>query len=239
MTLPQPGADIFRYLPDHRVLLCVPCGYAVQPQAITSHLQRKEHHSLNRKDRQALRARALTHDLAKPEDVQVHDAGVMAVPGLPVMSGYACGFCSHLTTNIYSLKEHGRRQHDKRKRDDVYWREVKLQTFFRGNQMRYFIVGSADGAILDNAVLSEAPQLPICDDRSAELEIKEKPDSANNMETMATVNGLTDAPEPSTLVQEGLEIGPPKGLEAYVFAYPYGTGGKLAEGLTFLIYLGL
>ncbi|KAI9764606.1 MAG: hypothetical protein M1840_008336 [Geoglossum simile] len=216
MTLQLPRGDIFRYLPDHKVLLCVPCGYAVQPQAITSHLQRKEHHDLNRKDRQALRAHALTHNLANPEDVRAPDAGVTAIPGLRPMRGYACGFCSHLTANIYSLKEHGRREHDKRRCDGVYWREVKMQTFFRGNQMRYFIVNSADGTIPDNPVLLEAPQSSIHGDGNTELGIKEKPDGTNHMEMTGTIDGLTDTPEPSTLVPEGLGGGPTKDLKAYV-----------------------
>ncbi|KAI9771734.1 MAG: hypothetical protein M1839_002748 [Geoglossum umbratile] len=211
MPSPLPQGDIFRYLPDHRILVCVPCGYVVQPQSITSHLQKKEHHDLSLKDRRALRTYALSHDLTKLEDVKVPDAGAMPLPGLRLMNGYACGFCSYLTTNVYSLREHGRRKHDKRRHDGVYWREVKLQTFSRGNQVRYFIVSNTDSTVPDNNTVGEASKshVPSVD---AGLGITEKLYSANST-GVASVAGAEVVGGPDPPGQGSLRAGPTNGFE--------------------------
>jgi hypothetical protein len=48
-ALPSTPEELFHYLPLHRVLICLPCRYAVQPRAVTRHLT--EIHHLNHTQR--------------------------------------------------------------------------------------------------------------------------------------------------------------------------------------------
>ncbi|KAH0556762.1 hypothetical protein GP486_005449 [Trichoglossum hirsutum] len=195
-TTTLPSQDhIYRFLPGFKILLCIPCGSAVQPHAITSHLYNKEHHDLSCEQRQALRSYALTYDLTNHEHIPLPEPNAMPVPGLRLMSGFSCGLCTYLTASWDCLTDHGRRQHGRRKRDGVYWREVKLQTFFRGRKLRYFIVKDPD-IVPDGSPVPPNPSVG-----RATPDIKEQPGvagptSAPDISVAEAVDEPAGIPEP-------------------------------------------
>jgi hypothetical protein len=81
-------------------------------------------------------------DLADPRDVVVPLPNIAPIPFLPTTSGLACraSGCGHLCVTIQRMKRHWATVHSNVAADAAQWRAVYLQTFFRGNQLRYFIV---------------------------------------------------------------------------------------------------
>ena len=85
---------------------------------------------------------ALKLDLANPGDVIPPEPHEAPVPFIPPESGLACtaSECSHLCITIKRMKSHWATAHKDVVSDAAQWRPVNLQTFFRGNQLRYFAV---------------------------------------------------------------------------------------------------
>jgi hypothetical protein len=138
-TTPRPS-QLLHYLLPHRVLICKECRYAIQPSAISRHL--KELHRIYRSDRQEFMEYAQGLDLADPRDVILPEPNEVPVPFLLTTSGLACGAsgCGHLCVTIKRMRRHWATVHSDVVADAPQWRPVDLQTFFRGNQLRYFIV---------------------------------------------------------------------------------------------------
>jgi hypothetical protein len=135
----QP-TQLLHYLPTFRVLICKECRYAIQPSAISRHL--KDIHHIYREDRQAALRYTLTLALADPGDVIPPEPHESPVPFIPTERGLACsvGECNHLCVTIKRMKSHWATSHRDVIFDGDQWRPVDLQSFFRGNQLRYFIV---------------------------------------------------------------------------------------------------
>jgi Orsellinic acid/F9775 biosynthesis cluster protein D/Fungal specific transcription factor domain len=81
-------------------------------------------------------------DLADPKDVTLPKLDGDPVPDLTIISGLSCGVeeCGHLCATAKRMKMHRAAEHSTVTGDGPQWRPVDLQTFFRGNQLRYFIV---------------------------------------------------------------------------------------------------
>jgi hypothetical protein len=138
-TTPQPS-QLLHYLLPHRVLICKECRYAIQPSAISRHL--KELHRIYRSDRKKFMEYAQSLDLAEPGDVILPEPNEAPVPSLLTTSGLACraSGCGYLCVSIQRMKRHWATVHSDVVADAAQWYPVDLQTFFRGNQLRYFIV---------------------------------------------------------------------------------------------------
>lgn len=130
--------QLLRYLPAHRVLICLHCHYAIQPGAIVRHL--KEIHHLKRLRRRAFVEYASQFELADLDSIILPDETQFPVDSLPIHDGLACRFegCGHLCATIQRMKAHWSSVHHLSPRNDVNWCSVPLQTFFRGNALRYF-----------------------------------------------------------------------------------------------------
>lgn len=138
-TTPQP-TELLHYIPAHRVLICKKCRYAIQPNAMTRHL--KDVHHIYHSGRQSLMSYTLGLDLADPKKVvppEPHDA---PAPFIPIQKGVACSVrdCDHLCVTIKRMKRHWAVVHKDMHTDGIKWHPVNLQTFFRGNRLRYFRV---------------------------------------------------------------------------------------------------
>ena len=83
-----------------------------------------------------------TLDLATPEQVIQTQTklNVFPVPELPVVEGLMCTYdgCGHLCASGKRMKSHWLAVHGVAARAGLDWKAVKLQTFFRGNLLRYF-----------------------------------------------------------------------------------------------------
>lgn len=139
-SVPLEPGHLLHYLPEHRVLVCRECQYAIQPSAISRHL--KELHRIYRSKRQEFMKYANGFDLADPKDVALPKPNGNPVPGLTITSGVVCGVdgCGHLCATTKRMKMHRAAEHTGITDNEPLWRPVDLQTFFRGNQLRYFIV---------------------------------------------------------------------------------------------------
>lgn len=130
--------QLLRYLPVHRVLICLHCHYAIQPGAIVRHL--KEIHHLKRLRRRAFVEYASQFELADIDSIILPDETQFPVDSLPLHDGLACRFegCIHLCVTTQRMKAHWSSVHHLSPGNDGNWCSVPLQTFFRGNALRYF-----------------------------------------------------------------------------------------------------
>lgn len=140
--LKDPGrglGDLLIHLPNHGVVICKDCRFAIQPSAFSSHLQ--NHHIL-RSERRCILDQLSTLGLRAPDKVGVPAADSRRIAHLPVLSGFKCAAdeCSYACTSIKRMRQHWSEIHEEPNSKAIKHREAKLQTFFRGNKIRYFEV---------------------------------------------------------------------------------------------------
>jgi hypothetical protein len=159
----SPPADLLHYLPAYKVVVCTHCQYAIQPSAIASHL--KDIHDLYRIQR--LPYLEYTSQLQLDTVQDVVDSAVVAfpVPFLAVQDGLQClnEGCGHLCVSTNRMKSHWIAKHGRHGESAVDWRDVPLQTFFRGNLLRYFTGASRKKStvlISTSPALEETIMLP-------------------------------------------------------------------------------
>lgn len=151
---PRNPQDLLAYNSAYRVLICRKCQYAIQKNAISSHLLR---HKIYREERQRLLSYVAELDILDPEDVISPPPGSQAIPGLSVIPGYCCirPGCDSLCASIKRMKRHQSQDHKETDLVNIaaYARPVMLQTFFRGTKLKYVEV--SDGGMRgDRAVMS-------------------------------------------------------------------------------------
>lgn len=129
--------QLLQYLPSYKVIVCTRCRYAIQPKAIERHL--KESHRIKRCDRQPFLRSAEQFELAEHEVVMRCIPDEFPVPLLPVQNGLRClyGACAYLCLTEKRMKHHWLSVHGRRGQASD-WEPAALQTFFRGNLLRYF-----------------------------------------------------------------------------------------------------
>jgi hypothetical protein len=130
--------ELLKYLPDYRVVICASCQYAIQPSAISRHL--KEIHDIYRERRRPYLQYTSRLRLDKPETVIESKILDFPVPLLPVQNGLQCqsAGCAHLCVSTNRMRSHWIAVHGRPAGAALDWRAVPLQTFFRGNLLRYF-----------------------------------------------------------------------------------------------------
>ena len=130
--------ELLQYLPLYRVVVCTSCRYAIQPKAIARHL--KEIHRIKSSDRQPFMQHLKKFELADHELVTQYVPEEFPVPLLPVQSGLQCRSedCAYLCVTEKRMKHHWLSVHERQGLAACDWRPVSLQTFFRGNLLRYF-----------------------------------------------------------------------------------------------------
>ncbi|PWY95554.1 hypothetical protein BO94DRAFT_530288 [Aspergillus sclerotioniger CBS 115572] len=132
-------SQLLRYLPDYQVVVCTACQYAVQPHGILRHL--KDIHHILRGRRRKYSHYVASLSLRDPKDVlPPNRADQFPVPNLPVEPGLQClsRGCLYLCASVKRMQSHWRSEHRRRGDDGRDWRPVPIQTFFRGNLLRYF-----------------------------------------------------------------------------------------------------
>lgn len=131
-------AELLQYLPAYKVVICATCRYAIQPNAIERHL--KELHKFRRDHRRPFMQYISKLDLNLPDKVREIRNTESPVPLLPVHDGLQCMHegCMHLCVSAKRMKGHWLSVHGRSGQIDFDWHPVALQTFFRGNLLRYF-----------------------------------------------------------------------------------------------------
>ena len=137
-TLTPPPESLLQYLSAYKVVVCTSCKYAIQPKAIARHL--KEIHRIKLADRQPYMQYVESFELAEHEIVMQYQPSDFPVPLLPVQSGLQCTSedCTYLCKTEKRMKHHWLSVHGRHGVAANNWRTVPLQTFFKGNLLRYF-----------------------------------------------------------------------------------------------------
>lgn len=143
--------DLLEYNPKYSLLICRECQYAIQKNALESHLLR---HKIYRGDRQRLLSSIAQLNLLEPHLVPLPAPGSPPVDALPIISGYCCtaAGCRHLTASSKRMKRHWSEIHGldgSTPLSSSFARPVKLQTFFRGTKLRYFEVASPTAPLVN------------------------------------------------------------------------------------------
>lgn len=145
------AGDLLEYNSKYSLLICRECRYAIQKNALESHLLR---HKIYRGDRQRLLSSIAQLDLLEPHHVPLPAPGSPPVDALPILSGYRCtaAGCRHLTVSSKRMKRHWSGIHGldgSVPLSSSFARPVKLQTFFRGTKVRYFEVASPTAPLVN------------------------------------------------------------------------------------------
>ncbi|THX35133.1 hypothetical protein D6D12_00580 [Aureobasidium pullulans] len=141
-TTKAEDRDLLEYNPKHSVLICRECQYAIQKNALESHLLR---HKIYRSERQRLIASVSQLTILEPDDVLLPTADSPPVEGISILAGYRCtsSDCQHLTVSEKRMKRHWSETHGSDKiipKLSTFAVAVSLQTFFRGTKVKYFEV---------------------------------------------------------------------------------------------------
>jgi hypothetical protein len=130
------------YSGAYKVVICKQCKFAIQPNGIPRHL--KERHHLYRARRQRLVDWVNGLTLLVPEQISPPPPTQFPFRHLRLEHGLACNSpdCRHLCVSVKRMKQHWSTSHGRSGSPLEDWRKVKLQTFFRGNCSRYFVVGA-------------------------------------------------------------------------------------------------
>lgn len=131
-------SDLLCYLPAYHVLICKPCRYAIQPSAIDRHF--KEIHRLLSKARKPFTEYARSLTLDDPAKVVYPTQDEFPIEHLPVEQGWRCEAprCTYMCVSEKRMEMHWSAVHRCKGAPARDWSAVPLQTFFRGNMVRYF-----------------------------------------------------------------------------------------------------
>lgn len=145
MDTDNDDAVLLKHDPKYGVLICLKCRYAVQKSALDSHLLR---HKIYREERKRLVASVSNLNILEPDEVPVPAPSSPALAYITKFSGLRCTVpqWGHLTVSTKRMKLHWKQDHGSLglpTRDSDLARDVILQTFFRGNKVKYFEVESA------------------------------------------------------------------------------------------------
>ena len=152
---------LLKHDPDYGVLICLKCRYAVQKSALDSHLLR---HKIYREERKRLVASVSGLNILEPDEVPVPALSSPALAYITKFSGLRCAVpqCGHLTVSTKRMKLHWKQVHGSLElpvRDSDLARDAILQTFFRGNKVKYFEVESLYTADTGGTLSHDAAQL--------------------------------------------------------------------------------
>lgn len=139
MTAPFGTGDFLHYNAQHKLLICLECKYAIQKNAVDSHLLR---HKIYRGKRQQLLSVISELELPEPDDVRFPSEPCEPVDGLVVINGYKCAAtaCGNLYASVKRMRRHWSESHRVTDLPEGYACAVHMQTFFRGTKVRYFEV---------------------------------------------------------------------------------------------------
>lgn len=149
--------ELLQYLSPYRVLVCTSCRYAIQPKAMARHL--KEIHRIKRSHRQPFMQHLEKFELAEHELVMQYVPEEFPVPLLPVQSGLQCRSedCAYLCVTEKRMKHHWLSVHERQGLAACDWQAAPLQTFFKGNLLRYF-TGTPSGKPAEKTTTQNAYQ---------------------------------------------------------------------------------
>lgn len=135
-----PSQELLKYFPAYQVLICTSCRYALKPGGIVRHM--KDIHHLQHEQRRPYTLYASNLKLKKPEDVSEPREEDFPMPYLPLEQGWRCEAlrCDYLCVSTKRMENHWSAKHGRKGYPSNDWSPAPLQTFFRGNMLRYFTI---------------------------------------------------------------------------------------------------
>ncbi len=124
------------FVEEYAFVVCRACQHGLALTGITRHFQDFHAKAITPVVREELSNWVKTLDLAQPNDVVLAN-GIDAIQCLTVTDGYECKECGKLFGSVISMKKHCNRVHKWTTTQAIMWRETKLQTVFKGPQLRY------------------------------------------------------------------------------------------------------
>lgn len=147
--------DLLVYDARYRVLICRECQYAIQKSALQSHLLR---HKIYREERQRLLSSIAQLDLCEPHEVSLPGPTSLPIQYITLLSGYRClvDGCDSLCSSTKRMRQHQSKEHGLSDSYDFgsLTKSIQLQTFFRGNKLRYFEVAGSSAVDTATAPLT-------------------------------------------------------------------------------------
>ncbi|KAJ5375576.1 hypothetical protein N7517_007582 [Penicillium concentricum] len=139
--------ELLEYNAKYKVIICRECHYAIQKNALGSHLLR---HKIYREEKLRLLSTIHQLDIVEPGEISLPSPSTRPVDALPVVSGYSCTMtgCRHLCASSKRMIRHWSDIHSVTGLNDFasHARSVNLQTFFRGTKLKYFEVSEPSKA---------------------------------------------------------------------------------------------
>jgi Orsellinic acid/F9775 biosynthesis cluster protein D len=126
------------YNAEFQVLICREHRCAIPPNFIERHF-RREHKNIPLQIRQKIVQHSRTLETCDPNDVTTPMETVAPINGLKSQRGFQCMFdgCRSIGGTVNSIKEHSK-GHKWSPHEARRWREIKIQTFFRGQYLRLY-----------------------------------------------------------------------------------------------------
>lgn len=218
-VLPHRTEELLIYLPKYGVLICKICQFAVQPNALSGHLLK---HQIYRTERKRLLDKISTLALQQPEDILSPPFNSEAIPDLPVYEGYRCNVsgCTHTCVSQKRMSHHWSEFHRECSSQNIDCRPTHLQSFFKGNKIRYFEVkqpldravshSDSSGSVIRRCVFSTTlftDDISCQGDNTMDLNspnyVSEKPLSHLDMKTLKLLHYYTTST--SHTVSRGVE----------------------------------
>lgn len=152
--------DLFQYLKDYQAWVCVPCGFAINPDHYESYLRSRHLAHLELGSREKVKLivlKLLQKPLLNPKNthIPVPTPGSLTIPFLSIYNnGLACLQCSYVAQAEGTMRAHCQATHvlGKRKRGGNHkayaaapprWKKVVCQRLFvHGHGGSYFAVVS-------------------------------------------------------------------------------------------------
>ncbi|KAL4861596.1 hypothetical protein BDV12DRAFT_207891 [Aspergillus spectabilis] len=108
--------DLFTYNPTYRVWICTPCGYAICPPHLTTHLAKKhqEHPSAATSPlRQIILDQIIQRPWLNPsnEPCPVPTLSSPPIEGLTLFRGLGCPHCPYVARSVRSMAKHYQKTH--------------------------------------------------------------------------------------------------------------------------------
>ena len=106
--------DFFERLPQHKVIVCKMCRYAVVKSGVQSHLSEKHKSQLTVDARKAIadEARGMAQVADSHDDVEYPAPTSAPLPGLQLWDdGFKCKECGYIRRTKEDMQKHCRREH--------------------------------------------------------------------------------------------------------------------------------
>jgi Orsellinic acid/F9775 biosynthesis cluster protein D len=128
------------YNVDYKVLICKQHQCAISFKYLSRHLL--DNHDLSLKERQNILVYASQFSIAEPKELTYSVNSIDPIPYLKIIQAHRCVYenCNVICGTLDTVKEHCKRKHGWKSKEGECWSEISAQTFYHGNDRKYFLL---------------------------------------------------------------------------------------------------